>query len=132
VPIASEPLTIDAQFFSIAVQLNGVDVDPRFAAPLSHHIVDIKTSLHDHQYMRTTLTIEDDVAVRLERERRRRRVSLKTIVNDVLRAGLDSLDRPRRAPGQFRTKGFNLGSSLVGSLDNVEEVLSRIEGEDHR
>ena len=82
--------------------------------------------------MRTTLTIDDDVAVRLDRERRRRRVSLKEIVNDVLRAGLDALGRPTRKPDQFRTKGFNLGPSLVGSLDNVEEVLSRTEGEDHR
>jgi len=32
----------------------------------------------------------------------------------------------------FRTSGFNLGPSLVGSLDNIEEVLSRVEGEDHR
>jgi hypothetical protein len=82
--------------------------------------------------MRTTLTIDDDVAVRLERERRKRRVSLKAVVNDVLRTGLDALGRPERRREQFRTKGFNLGPSLVGSLDNVEEVLSRTEGEDHR
>jgi hypothetical protein len=82
--------------------------------------------------MRTTLTIDDDVAVRLERERRKRRVSLKAIVNDVLRTGLDTLGRPERNREQFRTTGFNLGPSLVGSLDNVEEVLSRTEGEDHR
>jgi hypothetical protein len=82
--------------------------------------------------MRTTLTIDDDVAVRLERERRKRRVSLKAIVNDVLRTGLDALGQslPHRRP--FRTKGFDLGPSLVGSLDNVEELLSRTEGEDHR
>jgi hypothetical protein len=59
-------------------------------------------------------------------------MSFKAIVNDVLRTGLDALGRPRRSPDQFRTKGFNLGPSLVGSLDNVEEVLSRTEGEDHR
>jgi hypothetical protein len=82
--------------------------------------------------MRTTLTIDDDVAVRLERERRKRRVSLKAIVNDLLRTGLDTLGRPERNREQFRTTGFNLGPSLVGSLDNVEEVLSRTEGEDHR
>jgi hypothetical protein len=81
--------------------------------------------------MRTTLTIDDDVAVRLERERRKRRVSLKAIVNDTLRTGLDALEQPRRI-AQFRTTGFELGPSLVGSLDNVEEVLSRSEGEDHR
>jgi hypothetical protein len=82
--------------------------------------------------VRTTLTLDDDVAARLERERRKRRVSLKAIVNDVLRAGLDTLGRPERKREAFRTKGFNLGPSLVGSLDNVEEVLSRTEGEDHR
>ena len=82
--------------------------------------------------MRTTLTIDDDVAVRLERERRRRRVSFKTLVNDVLRTGLDAPGGPARGRDHFRTRGFNLGPSLVGSLDNVEEVLSRTEGEDHR
>jgi hypothetical protein len=77
------------------------------------------------------LTLDDDVAVRLERERKQRGQSFKAIVNDVLRAGLDALGQsPRRA--RFRTKGFDLGPSLVGSLDNVEEVLSRAEGEDHR
>jgi hypothetical protein len=82
--------------------------------------------------MRTTLTIDDDVAVRLEQERRKRRLSFKDVVNDVLRTGLEALGRPRRHPESFRTKGFDLGASLVGSLDNVEEVLSRTEGEDHR
>ena len=82
--------------------------------------------------MRTTLTLDDDVAIRLDRERRKRRVPFKDIVNEVLRAGLDTLGAPKRRRDQFRTKGFNLGSSLVGSLDNIEEVLSRAEGERHR
>ena len=56
--------------------------------------------------MRTTLTIDDDVAVRLERERRRRRVSFKTLVNDVLRTGLDVPGGLERGRDQFRTKGF--------------------------
>ena len=38
--------------------------------------------------MRTTLTIEDDVAVRLERLRRERDTNLKDVVNDALRQGL--------------------------------------------
>ena len=83
--------------------------------------------------MRTTVTLDDDVAVRLEREQRRRRTSFKALLNDVLRAGLEAAERreqARRKP--FTTKGFDLGPSLVGSLDNVEEVLSRAEGEDHQ
>jgi hypothetical protein len=82
--------------------------------------------------VRTTLTLEKDVAVRLEREQRRRQASFKDVVNDVLRAGLDSLERGQPAGRTFRTTGFPLGPSLVGSLDNIEEVLSRAEGDDHR
>ena len=82
--------------------------------------------------MRTTLTIEDDVAVRLEKAVRRRRQSFKAIVNQALRAGLDAMEAPKPSREPFRTTGFNLGPSLVGSLDNIEEVLSRVEGEDHR
>jgi hypothetical protein len=72
------------------------------------------------------------VAARLERERQKRGVPLKTLVNDLLRAGLETLRtrRPIREP--FTTTGFDLGDSLAGSLDNIEEVLSRVEGESHR
>lgn len=81
--------------------------------------------------MRTTLTLEKDVAARLERVARKRRQSMKGVVNDALRAGLDALERPVSRP-PFRTTGFDLGPSLVGSLDDIEEVLSRVEGEDHK
>ena len=82
--------------------------------------------------MRTTLTLDPDVATRVEALRRKRRQPFKAIVNEALRTGLDALERP--APGRrpFRTKGFNLGPVLVGSLDNVEDVLSRVEGDERR
>ncbi len=82
--------------------------------------------------MRTTLTVDDDVAARLDRERRKRGVPFKQIVNDVLRAGLDAMHPRRRRSRRFRTTGFDVGPSLIGSLDNIEEVLSRVEGEAHR
>ena len=80
--------------------------------------------------MRTTLTLDDDVAVKLKAAAKNR--SFKTVVNDALRAGLAALEKrvPSRKP--YRTRGFDLGPSLVGSLDNVEDVLSRVEGEHHR
>ena len=82
--------------------------------------------------MRTTLTLEKDVAARLDHLARRRRLPLKTVVNEALRAGLAALDQPAQTAPPFRTSGFDLGVSLVGSLDNVEEVLARAEGEGHR
>ncbi|MCL4846652.1 MAG: DUF2191 domain-containing protein [Acidobacteria bacterium] len=79
--------------------------------------------------MRTTLTIDDDVAVKLRAAAKDR--PFKAVVNDALRAGLAALEKrtPPRRP--YRTRGFDLGPSLVGSLDNVEEVLARAEGERH-
>lgn len=82
--------------------------------------------------MRTTLTLDDDVAARLKEAVRLQRRPFKVLVNEALRQGLDAANRPAPAREPFRTTGFDLGPSLVGSLDNVEEVLSRAEGEDHR
>ena len=82
--------------------------------------------------MRTTLTLEKDVAARLDQVARRRRLPIKTVVNEALRAGLDAIERPAGRRRAFRTTGFDLGPSLVGSLDNIEEVLARVEGERHR
>jgi len=82
--------------------------------------------------MRTTLTLEKDVAARLAHVARRRRQSRKAVVNDALRAGLAILERPPARRQPFRTTGFDLGPSLVGSLDDVAGVLARIEGETHR
>jgi hypothetical protein len=81
--------------------------------------------------MRTTLTLEKDVAARLGQLVRRRKRPFKAVVNEVLRAGLAALDQPRQAR-PFQTTGFDLGPSLVGSLDDVEGVLARVEGESHR
>lgn len=78
--------------------------------------------------MRTTLTLEKDVAAALERLRKARKLSLKAAVNDALRRGLDQMAAPppRR---QVRTRSVSLGRCLVGSVDNVSEVLAVAEGE---
>ena len=81
--------------------------------------------------MRTTLTIDEDVAVQLERLRRSRDASLKELVNEALRRGLrDMTARPKqREP--FRTKVFDMGRPLV-NLDNVAEALAYAEGENFK
>lgn len=80
--------------------------------------------------MRTTLTIDDDVAARLERLKRERNASFKDIVNEVLRRGLDSDAQPKtRKP--FCLKTFDMGEALV-PLDNVAEAIALIEGDDHK
>jgi hypothetical protein len=82
--------------------------------------------------VRTTLTLEKDVAARLRQVAKRRRQPLKRVVNDALRAGLASLEQPAGKRAAFRTTGFSLGPSLVGSLDDIEGVLSRVEGDRHQ
>ncbi len=42
------------------------------------------------------MTLDDDVAAALERLRRSRRVSLKSLVNEALRRGLDDMGRRRK------------------------------------
>lgn len=78
--------------------------------------------------MRTTLTIEDDIAVRIEERRRRDGQSLKQVVNALLREGLRS---GQRTPGarKYRTKPHALGmrpgfdaarlNQLADELDTV-------------
>jgi hypothetical protein len=81
--------------------------------------------------MRTTLTIDDDVAAELERLRRARDVKFKQLINEALRRGLRDMTAPKpRKP--FRTKSFDCGRLLVDNVDNVWEVLDRIEGEKFR
>lgn len=82
--------------------------------------------------MRTTLTLEKDVAARLDQIARRRRLSRKALINAALRAGLAVIDQPAAPRAPFRTAGLDLGPSLVGSLDNVHDVLTRVEGESRR
>jgi hypothetical protein len=78
--------------------------------------------------MRTTLTLDDDVAVQIERLRRARDVSLKDLVNDALRRGLREMSAPPKKRKPFRTQSSNLGPFLI-NIDNVAEAIAYAEGE---
>ena len=82
--------------------------------------------------MRTTLTIDDDVAAELERLRRTGKASLKDLVNDALRLGLREMISPPKKRKPFRTQSFDVGGVLVKNIDNIGELLAEIEGEWHR
>lgn len=81
--------------------------------------------------MRTTLTIDDDVAVQLERLRRKHDASLKVVINDALRRGLSDMEQQPKKRKPFRTRSFNLGEPLI-SIDNIAETLAYLEGEDFK
>jgi hypothetical protein len=78
--------------------------------------------------MRTTLTLDDDVAALLERVRKARKTGLKETVNDALRQGLRQMAAPPPKRKPYVTPSTDLGPSLIGSLDNIEEALEIAEG----
>ena len=82
--------------------------------------------------MRTTLSLDDDVAVLLSRVREARKASLKEVVNEALRQGLRRMSSPAKRRKRYRMKPVSLGRCLVGSLDNISEVLAIAEGESFR
>lgn len=82
--------------------------------------------------MRTTLTLDDDVAAKLKAESRRSGRPFREVVNETLRSGLVSkrATSPRQA---FRVVARDLGNLRPGlSLDNVAELLEQVEGPLHR
>ncbi len=79
--------------------------------------------------MRTTLSLDDDVAAALERLRKTRDASLKEVVNEALREGLKHMRaRPRRRE-RFQTRVVSLGECRIGSIGNTADALAIAEGE---
>jgi hypothetical protein len=77
--------------------------------------------------MRTTLTLDDDVAVEVERRRRAGHRSLKAEVNELLRVGLLHVDEQRLAGTRFRVEPFSVGEVLI-DVDDVNSALDIAEG----
>jgi hypothetical protein len=82
--------------------------------------------------MRTTLSIDNDVAAILLRIRQTRKTSLKATINEALRYGLQQLNSPRPRRRPYRTPSVSLGRCLIGSLDDVSEAIAVAEGESFR
>lgn len=82
--------------------------------------------------MRTTLTLDDDVARKLKQEAAASGRPFKAVVNDLLRAALNATrDDSRRRP--FRVETRSLGGLRPGvALDDIGGLLERVEGPDHR
>jgi predicted transcriptional regulator len=82
--------------------------------------------------MRTTLTLDKDVAAVIERLRKTRDESLKYIVNEALREGLKHMAAPQRKQRAVRTGSVDLGRCMLPGVDNVAEVLAVAESESFR
>jgi hypothetical protein len=84
--------------------------------------------------MRTTLTLEPDVAAALREIERRTGAQRKRLVNDALRRGLRELREaaPTRRRARYRTEPVDPGLPAVLGVHSVHDLLAFAEGEDFR
>ncbi len=81
--------------------------------------------------MRTTLTIDPDIAVKAKKAVQMTGMPFKKLINQALRIGIDAVLSPRK-PQPYRTKGHAMGLRGGLSYDNIQELLAIAEGEDFR
>lgn len=80
--------------------------------------------------MRTTVTLDPDVAAKARRGAVRLRKPLREVINAALRAGLDEILAPPAAK-PYVTKARPLGLRGGFSYDNISELIAAGEGKDH-
>ena len=81
--------------------------------------------------MRTTLTLEEDVAAQLKAEMHSSGQSFKETVNYFLRLGLHARDRSQPVR-PFVVKARELKARPGFDFDNIAELIEQAEGPRHR
>ena len=82
--------------------------------------------------MRTTLTIDDDVAFGLKKiQQGDPKKPFKEIVNEALRRGIQSTGSKLRKK-EFKVISYPIGLRKDLNFDNIEEVLGILEGPNRR
>ena len=80
--------------------------------------------------MRTTLSIDDDLAVLLEQEVRRSGKPFKVVVNHLLSLGLAQTHKPQPVSA-FRVTPRTMGLGSGQSYDDISALLEELEGPEH-
>jgi hypothetical protein len=79
--------------------------------------------------MRTTVTLDADVDQQARQLTAKLGKPFKQVINEALRAGLRQMRRP--SPKSHSHKPHDMGRPSM-SLDKIQEVLARIDGEQAR
>jgi len=80
--------------------------------------------------MRTTLTLDEDIAAKLKEEMQRTGRPLKQIVNETLREALTRAPEKKLRPFRVRTR--KLGHYPGLDYDNIGVLLEQVEGPFHK
>jgi hypothetical protein len=86
-------------------------------------------SRHHDALVRTTLTLDPDVAERLASETRRTGKSLKTVVNDAIRLGLGRTGTRPKAP-RFSVEPHAFGLRPGTDPDRLNQLIDELEVEE--
>jgi hypothetical protein len=78
--------------------------------------------------MRTTISIDDDVLEKAKSVADRLHRSFRLIINEALRAGLQTIEEPPISK-PYKTCPHKMGLRPGINLDNIQEVISQVEGE---
>lgn len=80
--------------------------------------------------MRTTITLEDDVAAKLKAQVRKTGRPFKEVVNEALRIGLLPRHSVQNRPVKINARPLGLRPGL--NYDSFSELLEQVEGPFHR
>jgi len=78
--------------------------------------------------MRTILNIDEDVLDRARTVSRKKGLALRQVINESLRYGLDAAEGPLERR-EYHTRPRRLKMREGRRLDNIQELLSEIEGD---
>ena len=101
---------------------------PNARTARSRHLDSNEWKHHD-AYMRTTLTLDPDVAQRLASETRRTGKSLKALVNDAIRLGLGLTGKPPKSP-RFKVEPHAFGLRAGIDPDRLNQLIDELEVDD--
>jgi hypothetical protein len=78
--------------------------------------------------MRTTLTLDNDVLDRARSVATKLHTPFRLVVNEALRAGLQAVEAPA-ITRPYHTQPRKLGLKAGRNLDNIQELIAQVEGE---
>ena len=81
-------------------------------------------------HMRTTIVLENDLSLEIERIAAERKITKKEVIHELLRRGLAS--EPPRVRPAVQTIPQDFGACRIPNLDNVSEAMAAAEGEAFR